>query len=59
MIGIAQKNRAVQMTLEVRSDNYSAQSLYRKLGFKDNFIRKNYYTTEQADAISMIKELTD
>ena len=47
------------MTLEVRSDNYNAQSLYRKLGFKDNFIRKNYYTTEQADAISMIKELTD
>ena len=59
MIGIAQKNRAVQMTLEVRSDNYNAQSLYRKLGFKDNFIRKNYYTIEQADAISMIKELTD
>lgn len=59
MIEMARKNHAVQMTLEVRSDNYNAQSLYRKLGFKDNFIRKNYYITEQADAVSMLKKLTD
>ena len=59
MIEMARKNHAVQMTLEVRSDNYNAQSLYRKLGFKDNFIRKNYYITEQADAVNMLKKLTD
>ena len=59
MIEIAQKNHAVQMTLEVRSDNYNAQSLYRKIGFRDNFIRKNYYSAEHADAVSMIKKIAD
>ena len=59
MIEIAQINHAVQMTLEVRSDNYNAQSLYRKIGFRDNFIRKNYYSAEHADAVSMIKKIAD
>ncbi len=59
MIEIAQRNHAVQMTLEVRSDNYNAQSLYRKIGFRDNFIRKNYYLAEHADAVSMIKKIAD
>ena len=33
------------MTLEVRVSNHTAQSLYRKLGFQDGGIRKNYYST--------------
>lgn len=56
---IAYRNRAVQMTLEVRTDNRQAQGVYRKFGFIPNFIRKNYYISEHADALSMIKRITD
>ncbi|WP_209687326.1 ribosomal protein S18-alanine N-acetyltransferase [Lactobacillus colini] len=56
---IAYKNRAVQMTLEVRTDNRQARSVYQKFGFVPNFVRKNYYISEHADALSMIKRITD
>lgn len=57
LINKAKQNEICQVTLEVRSDNYVAQHVYRKLGFKDNFIRKNYYTDTHTDAISMILRL--
>lgn len=41
------------MTLEVRMSNEVAQSLYRKLGFQDGGIRKNYYSDNQEDALVM------
>lgn len=41
------------MTLEVRTTNYTAQNLYRKLGFQDGGIRKNYYTDDDEDALVM------
>lgn len=41
------------MTLEVRISNDVAQSLYRKLGFQDGGIRKNYYTDNQENALVM------
>jgi [ribosomal protein S18]-alanine N-acetyltransferase len=41
------------MTLEVRLSNHVAQSLYRKLGFQDGGIRKNYYSDNQEDALVM------
>ncbi|MCM3588679.1 ribosomal protein S18-alanine N-acetyltransferase [Mesobacillus maritimus] len=44
---------AKTMTLEVRVSNNRAQSLYRKLGFKDGAIRKNYYTDDMEDALVM------
>ena len=59
MIELAKKNRAVQMTLEVRVDNNGAKSLYQSLGFKPNFVRKNYYVSEHMDALNMIKSLTN
>lgn len=59
MIELAKKNRAIQMTLEVRVDNNGAKSLYRSLGFKPNFVRKNYYASEQMDALNMIKNLVN
>lgn len=43
--------------LEVRISNTAAQNLYRKLGFKDISIRKNYYEAEHEDAIVMRKDL--
>ncbi|QNQ81891.1 ribosomal-protein-alanine N-acetyltransferase [Lactobacillus sp. PV037] len=57
MTQIACKNHAVQMTLEVRTDNLKAQQMYRRFGFVPNFIRKNYYLQEKKDALSMIKQL--
>lgn len=44
---------AKTMTLEVRVSNDIAQSLYRKLGFENGAIRKNYYTDNQEDALVM------
>lgn len=45
------------MTLEVRVSNLTAQNLYRKLGFQDGGIRKNYYTDDREDALVMWVEL--
>ena len=45
------------MTLEVRVTNHTAQNLYRKLGFQDGGIRKNYYTDDHEDALVMWVEL--
>ena len=45
------------MTLEVRVSNDTAQNLYRKLGFQDGGIRKNYYTDDREDALVMWVEL--
>lgn len=41
---------ARSMTLEVRVTNYIAQSLYKKLGFQEGGLRKNYYSDNQEDA---------
>ncbi|AOV06681.1 ribosomal protein S18-alanine N-acetyltransferase [Sporosarcina ureilytica] len=45
------------MTLEVRVSNEVAQNMYRKLGFQDGGIRKNYYTDDREDALVMWVEL--
>lgn len=59
MIKVAMRNHARQMTLEVRTDNEAAKSVYKKLGFKPNFVRKNYYLTEHADALSMLLKISE
>lgn len=45
---------ALNTTLEVRKSNIPALNFYKKNGFKEAVIRKNYYKDE--DAILMIKE---
>lgn len=50
---VAKKRGAKSMTLEVRISNTVAQSLYRKLGFMNGGIRKNYYTDNYEDALVM------
>ncbi len=50
---VAKKRGAKSMTLEVRVSNTVAQSLYRKLGFINGGIRKNYYTDNYEDALVM------
>jgi [ribosomal protein S18]-alanine N-acetyltransferase len=44
---------AVTMTLEVRVSNHVAQSLYRKLGFRNGGIRRHYYPDNLEDALVM------
>lgn len=41
------------ITLEVRTSNEKAKSLYRKIGFKDLHIMKNYYQDNGEDALQM------
>lgn len=43
--------------LEVRESNFPALSLYRKLGFQEISVRKNYYSCPTENAIVMVKEL--
>ena len=45
----------VSFTLEVRESNGSARRLYRKLGFQEEGIRKNFYEKPTEDAILMWK----
>jgi [ribosomal protein S18]-alanine N-acetyltransferase len=44
---------AERISLEVRVSNHVAQSLYRKLGFQNGGIRKNYYTDNGENALVM------
>lgn len=44
---------AKTMTLEVRVSNEVAQKLYRKYGFENGGIRRNYYTDNGEDALVM------
>ena len=41
------------MTLEVRMSNEGAKRLYRKIGFEDGKIKKNYYHNNGEDALDM------
>jgi ribosomal-protein-alanine N-acetyltransferase len=53
MMSVAREMGAKSMTLEVRVTNQIAQSLYRKFGFQNGGIRKNYYSDNQEDALVM------
>lgn len=53
LIEVAREKGAKTMTLEVRVSNIIAQSLYRKYGFQNGGIRKNYYSDNQEDALVM------
>lgn len=51
---------ASRATLEVREHNVKAQNLYRKYGFREAAIRKNYYTDNQENALVMwVDDLRD
>lgn len=43
------------LTLEVRSSNKAAKDLYKKFGFLEEGIRKNYYRDNEEDALIMWK----
>jgi ribosomal-protein-alanine N-acetyltransferase len=66
--GIAQKlikeiekiginNNVSEIRLEVREKNLPAISLYKKCGFKICWIRKNYYSNSDENALIMTKKI--
>ena len=55
LIDIAQKEKILDIFLEVRVSNKKAQLLYRKFGFKPIGIRQKYYTDNGEDAIVMCR----
>lgn len=57
-IALCKEMAVLTMTLEVRVSNEVAQNMYRKLGFQDGGIRKNYYTDDREDALVMWVELS-
>jgi ribosomal-protein-alanine N-acetyltransferase len=55
LISLCIMERVNSMTLEVRVSNSAAQGLYKKHGFKEAGIRKNYYSDTKEDGIIMWK----
>ena len=53
ILAYARGRKARQVFLEVRRSNAPAQALYRKFGFQELGVRKNYYTDPQEDALVM------
>ena len=51
----SEKNNIEFISLEVRNSNESAISLYKKFGFKQEGIRKHFYTNPTEDALIMTK----
>jgi len=55
LISIGKNQRIINITLEVREDNYSAIKLYEKYGFIKIAIRERYYGSK--DGILMKREM--
>lgn len=55
MLQLMRQSLVYEVFLEVRVSNEPARRLYRRFGFRDSFVRKNYYGDE--DAIVMVLEL--
>lgn len=53
MISMCRTEGVVRGSLEVRSSNHAALSLYKKNGFVINGTRKGYYTDTREDALIM------
>lgn len=53
VIDEARRRRVLQITLEVRVSNTTAQHMYRSFGFKPGFIKNSYYPDNGEDALVM------
>jgi len=51
----ARRANMTGLTLEVRENNIAAREMYKKFGFKQEGVRKNYYSDTGEDAIIMWK----
>ena len=60
MFKLCQEHETHYVMLEVRKENLSAQNLYKKFGFTEEVVRKEYYKNPDGtreDAIVMSKEI--
>ena len=57
VVAEAQRLGAGSVALEVRRSNVAAQHLYKRAGFREDGIRKSYYTQPVEDALLLIKTL--
>ena len=57
LVTMADARAVLAMTLEVRVSNAVAIALYKKMGFEEFGIRKNYYENNNEDALIMWKHL--
>jgi [ribosomal protein S18]-alanine N-acetyltransferase len=57
LVAEASRRGCTEIFLEVRMDNARAQQLYRRHGFAEIGIRKDYYQPSGADALVMRKDL--
>lgn len=57
VFGWCVKNGISQIFLEVRESNFPARAYYKKYGFVENGLRKNYYRNPAENAVLMSKEL--
>ncbi|GAE37268.1 ribosomal protein S18-alanine N-acetyltransferase [Halalkalibacter akibai] len=53
VIAFVKQMGVLKLSLEVRVSNNVAQSLYRKMGFQEGGVRKNYYADNGEDALVM------
>ncbi|ARK28631.1 ribosomal protein S18-alanine N-acetyltransferase [Halalkalibacter krulwichiae] len=53
VIAFVKQMGVTQLSLEVRVSNTVAQNLYRKVGFREGGVRKNYYADNLEDALVM------
>ena len=57
VFGWCEKNGISQIFLEVRESNFPARAYYKKYGFIENGLRKNYYQNPAENAVLMSREL--
>lgn len=55
LLAICKEEKILSITLEVRSSNSAALNLYKKYGFFQEGLRKQYYADNNEDAIIMWK----
>ena len=58
MLQVARQHQTRVVSLEVRASNRSAQSLYRKFGFREVGMRPKYYADNGEDALLMDLEMS-
>jgi ribosomal-protein-alanine N-acetyltransferase len=56
LLSEARARGAKTCALEVRTDNVSAQSIYRRFGFRGAGLRRGYYQPSGADALVMVAD---
>ena len=56
LLSAARSRGAATCGLEVRTDNATAQSIYRRFGFRGAGVRRGYYQPSGADALVMVAD---